>query len=279
MISFVSLVVIASANAIWQMIEAISPNGDLYSDPSNRMVLPFPFPDNKPADRFDLHPASIDVETFTFMGRTRFRHLLNQLSDCSKESTTLSEGAPLNDDSAFSSTQVGLSAPPLSLCTGDIPEIFLYGTIGWGKSHLLAAMVCLLMRNGRKVVYLPDCRAMLQYPVRYFSSALVLTFASDPIIQQQAAALETDDQIIRFCNQFVDLIFIVDEWNALDPEMKHDSLEKSNLRSLIYRAACVNDLVMAASANNLTGREIRAGKQLNMNVQTLFGGLDKVSHI
>jgi DNA replication protein DnaC len=36
-------------------------------------------------------------------------------------------------------------------------EVIIYGTRGYGKSHLLAALVCYLAAEEQKVVYIPDC--------------------------------------------------------------------------------------------------------------------------
>jgi Cdc6-like AAA superfamily ATPase len=35
--------------------------------------------------------------------------------------------------------------------------IWLYGTQGYGKSHILAFMVCYLVSSSERVVYIPDC--------------------------------------------------------------------------------------------------------------------------
>jgi hypothetical protein len=48
----------------------------------------------------------------------------------------------------------------------------VYGTDGYGKFHILAALACLLVRQKETVVYLPDCRAMLREPLEYLRNAL-----------------------------------------------------------------------------------------------------------
>lgn len=52
--------------------------------------------------------------------------------------------------------------------------LFLRGTVGYGKSHMLAALVLLLIMEGEGVVYLPDCRAMLGSLVPYVKAAILL---------------------------------------------------------------------------------------------------------
>ena len=56
---------------------------------------------------------------------------------------------------------------------------FVHGTLGSGKSHMLAALACALIKSGKRVVYLLDCWGLLKAPFRYLCSALQLTFAKD----------------------------------------------------------------------------------------------------
>jgi hypothetical protein len=142
-------------------------------------------------------------------------------------------------------------------------------------------MVCLLMRKGRKVVFLPDCKALLRDHVDYFRSALLLTFAAEPSIQAQVACLCSVEAIVGFCKAHNDLTFIVDQFNALEIDKDKDDAElqkkKAAVRQLIDSAAYDRALLKAASANNFTAREVVHGKQLNMNIVTLFGGMTQVS--
>jgi len=276
--------VIAAANALWSAIQQVPDDEKEFSDPTKRMELPFPFPGTStPTERFDLHPEEQrPLSTFTYMGRSKFAPLLQELP------------VPLVDRNAHWAAQRDVAASGQAEpaahtdATSFFPPIrddifgrsfttFVYGTIGWGKSHLLAAMVCLLMRKGRKVVFLPDCKALLREPVDYFRSALLLTCAAEPAVQAQVATLCSVEAVVRFCKARNDLTFIVDQFNALEIDKDKDDGEiqkkKAAARQLIDSASYDRALLKAASANNVTAREIVHGKQLNMNIVTLFGGM------
>ena len=45
-------------------------------------------------------------------------------------------------------------------------RIYVYGSMGYGKSHMLAALACLLVKQNERVIYFPDCRSMLESPLR-----------------------------------------------------------------------------------------------------------------
>ena len=299
--------VIFSANALWARIQQVQDDPQAYSDPSQPLMeLPFPFPGpSRPIDRFQFHNDVADIRTFTYMGRSRFTLLLKELpapeSDINAAiaarlassssvagslagaasargaSASLAIAVPSASSSSFASPAF---FPPISADAGSKSNTtFIYGTIGWGKSHLLAAMVCLLMRKGRKVVYLPDCKAMLRDPVNYFRSALLLTYASQPTVQAEVVGLLSIQDVILFCKRHADLTYIIDQYNSLEQDMQKDDTEtlekKKAAHVMIDRATFDRAVVLAASANNLTARVIH-DKQLNMNIQTLFGGMDQV---
>jgi len=71
--------------------------------------------------------------------------------------------------------------------------IYIYGTRGYGKSHILAALACLLVRTKERVVYLPDCRAMLQEPLGYLRKALLFAFADSSSSDYREHIYECED--------------------------------------------------------------------------------------
>ncbi|KAF8458180.1 hypothetical protein BGX38DRAFT_651101 [Terfezia claveryi] len=70
-------------------------------------------------------------------------------------------------------------------------RLHFHGSLGAGKSYLIAAMVCLLKKEGRTVVYLPDCYELLlsEPPSLYVVNALCLTFHSDPNLRSDIRKL------------------------------------------------------------------------------------------
>ena len=96
-----------------------------YSDPSHPIELPFPSTNIVPS-RFAISGNG----TFLFLGQEKFAVVWDMW---------LKISADLRHRRA----------------------IYVYGTRGYGKSRIVAALACLLVRNNQRVVYIPDCRAML----------------------------------------------------------------------------------------------------------------------
>ncbi|KAJ6601384.1 hypothetical protein DFH09DRAFT_561727 [Mycena vulgaris] len=101
---------------------------------------------------------------------------------------------------------------------------FLLGTIGVGKSHLLAALAVHLRQQGKVVVYVPDCGELVKSPVHYMGAALLCAFSGqnseNRIKRVQIRALTSMLEIESWCkNQYtlgVCLIFLVDQLNGLE---------------------------------------------------------------
>jgi chromosomal replication initiation ATPase DnaA len=98
---------------------------DKFSDPSLKHALAFPFVGFVVSDRFKVDNTA--ERNWPYVGRTKFKELVERLK--------------LVRNSHVKSA------------------VWLYGTQGYGKSHLLAALACYLAAQDERVVYIPDCQA------------------------------------------------------------------------------------------------------------------------
>jgi hypothetical protein len=219
---------------------------DWYSQPRNCNWLPFPFTYPKIPERFLLKKGH-----FEYMGRERFQEVYDKVS---------------------SLTLTGLSS------------LYIYGTMGYGKSYILAALTCLLYRQGKRVVFIPDCRAMLANPLIYIKCALLCTFANP--------SLKEERQRIRDCTSLCELdafshsldgttlYFIVDQVNALEISPSNTDTIPDDMkgagRNLINGLGTGNFLITSASANYQTARYM-ARKQTGEKKMSLVGGMSDVS--
>lgn len=164
----------------------INDSPDWYSDIQNMGLLPFPMLYSKlPTERFSL--GGEPVMMFEYMGRELFGSLWHQVQ----------------------SFQIG----------GGFSQLFLHGNMGSGKSHMLAALACLLLRRGEHPVYLPDCRQMLANPLPYIQSAMLCSFAdpSSLACHNEIRSFQSMEDVWKFCGTLkTHLYFIVDQINALE---------------------------------------------------------------
>ena len=158
---------------------------------------------------------------------------------------------------------------------GNARRLLFYGTMGFGKSFTIAALVFLLLHNKHRVIYIPTCVDLLPDRVEYFRAALFLAFSDDADIE--IIKTGTEDDLIRLCQATPDLIFVVDQWNALDvvDAMDPDGEKKRACESMIERAACNGRFLRAASANNDSVKKTR-GRQDSTDKLPVFGGLTNV---
>ena len=100
-------------------------------------------------------------------------------------------------------------------------DLLFYGTIGYGKSHLLAALVCYLFSTGSQVIYIPDCQQCLRNPVEYVRTAMLLAWVGNYALQMEIMDLETRLDILGFLDDRAaegrQVVFVIDQMNALEP--------------------------------------------------------------
>ncbi|RUS25481.1 hypothetical protein BC938DRAFT_472101, partial [Jimgerdemannia flammicorona] len=216
-----SIKITASQNLFLKVKDEAPVNAEEYSNPTNILRLPFPFTGfKKPTDRFAINDGS-----FEYMGREEFAQVLREIEN-------LKGG-------------------------GGYIKLFTFGSIGYGKSDILAAMVCLLLQQGKRVVFLPDCRAMARFFPEYLQSALLLTFVDSVYYQKKIYNCMSVNDIVSFslklAKEQIHLYFIVDQLSALDCyEDDNESITNEKKRSVKVDLGSItynHYFIMSASAN------------------------------
>ncbi|PGH14230.1 hypothetical protein AJ79_03205 [Helicocarpus griseus UAMH5409] len=137
-----------------QLIEFFSRNYKDFDDakaslspPDVTVDIPYPFCGTVIPKRFALRGKKSN-EKFHYMGREIFSQLVDKFDK-------------MKDDARFG-------------------NLWVYGLMGYGKSHLLATLTCFLTAQGYQVIYLPDARVCHKDPVDYFPQSMLLTWADFP---------------------------------------------------------------------------------------------------
>jgi hypothetical protein len=163
-------------------------------------------------------------------------------------------------------------------------HLIVYGTRGYGKSHLLAALVCLLAAGKTHVVYIPDCRELMKGQVKYMKAAMLFAWADDTSKQQAILMLDdlkAMDEFLEEQSAISNVVFVTDQLNALETE-KDDSQKTINVKSELQQ--WLDGLlsprikgILSSSANNhkILGR---SNRQDSYNIMYAYGGLTKVSN-
>ena len=221
-------------------IKANTVTEESLSDPTLTQWIPFPFPSStRPGDRFVLKEDG----SFLYMGRSKFK-------DIYKDVTNLSSVA--------------------------LPRINVYGGRGLGKSHLLASAVVLLIKQGKRVVYLPQARDWATNDAEdYLRTALYLGFADSAELLAEMEQIQGADSLVTWANS-KEFILIVDQVNALEEESHLEQDQKKKVLMLMNRM-CVGGrrIVYGFSANNRTAR-LFADTQRSESDVVLHTGFDKV---
>ena len=170
------------------------------------------------------------------------------------------------------------------LITTPCAGLWLFGTIGYGKSHLLAALVCYLVATGSRVLYLPDCRACLDNPFKYVQAAMLLCWAESPRLQMEVMALRTlggiSDFISRQFREDKPVIFVIDQMNALEPVPgdSEKNKERAALESWLMACSSSYKRVFGRSVNHVSHQK-SLQKQMNILRVYAYGGLTEVRSV
>lgn len=143
-------------------------------------------------------------------------------------------------------------------------HFWLSGTMGWGKSVCMTALVVkLLARSERRIIYIPDARILVENPTMGMKLAMTVAWANDEEAIRKIAHLESTEAIEKFFgSQHIKCIVIVDQYNSLDTSsFSHrrniDTIEnpaKTVVRYWLHRLATSHQLILCSSANDLTER-------------------------
>jgi hypothetical protein len=224
-------------------LDQLSDVGAQFSNPTFYANLLFPFVGTGLPKRF-----KVDTEyKWFYMGREKFTELLNNLQ---------------NERWGYDRT-----------------ALWVYGTKGYGKSHLLAALAYYLSAKKERVVYIPDCRECLKEPISYFQAALLFAWADDNHMQRQIMRLNTLEEMYRFFKRHKNIIFIIDQMNALaetDKDITRSAKMKGDLRVWIDKFKSGHKAFFSISANYQAYLQ-QSQKETTEDTMHVYGGLTAVS--
>ena len=159
--------------------------------------------------------------------------------------------------------------------------LWLYGSRGYGKSHLLAALVCYLAATeNERVVYLPDCRECLSCPVSYIRTAMLFAWANDDDKQLEIMGINTTEMIADFFEANEKVIFVIDQYDAFDLSDTGQSRlldkKKEDLLNFLDGIRASGNAVISSSANYRHYLETKH-QQASQKTLCVYGGLTEVS--
>jgi len=148
-------------------------------------------------------------------------------------------------------------------------KIYLYGSSGSGKSHILAALAFKLVQEGKRVLYIPDCSELLQDCTDLLRKALRFTFHNLPLLAAINEATTTEELVRIWKNHRGDYL-LVNQLNVLDGHKK-----EFDIRFMLDSMGSGHHYVFSASAN-ARSLATTIAKQLSIKSIYFFGGMSTV---
>jgi hypothetical protein len=209
-----------------------------FSDPTLLTMLPFPSTLGIPTQRFKWSKQD-NFYLFQYMGRSKFKDLLGRV-----QGDNFLEG---------------------------FEHIYLCGSSGYGKSHILAALACKLIREKKRVLYIPNCAELLMDFKEVIRIGLYFAcYESEPLLEEIRSALDFDD-LYRIWKKQKDIYFIVDQLNALEPD---SDVKKGQVTEWLKTMSRGRQYIFSAFANEQSNRVAVISCNGGMNQVCLcFNGL------
>jgi hypothetical protein len=161
----------------------------------------------------------------------------------------------------------------------DRSALWVYGTKGYGKSHLLAALVCYLAAQEVPVVYIPDCRECIKDLVAYVRAAMLFAWADDKTIQDEIITLNTEEKIGSFFKGHPNAIFFIDQVNACqvtEGEGNAASNSKETVKRWLDSYRVGRTAILSTSANYKSYLQT-VPKESSEETMYVYGGFTEVS--
>eukprot|EP01136_Pigoraptor_vietnamica_P024391 Opistho-1_new@77382 len=212
-------------------------------------VVPFPSLSVDVPERFHIDSSS----QFSFFGRERFSELLALMRQLLQQGKVPAQSCVMR-------------AP-----AGETHVLKVYGSAGFGKSHMIAVAVAQLLGEGHPVVYIPEAGKLKS------SSALEIFVKAFAVAYPQRIAELRDcsdvDELRRVTSGWGRTLFVVDQLNSLEYSVTDpaDAEAKKRGSELVELIVGLSPSVFGYSANNRTAAMI-AQKQRTERDFLCFGG-------
>lgn len=173
---------------------------DSLSNPETFIDLPYPSTTFRLPARFNTFRDEKGVIRFTFMGREVLRDLYGAVNN-------------FYNDPQFGGNNRSC--------------IHFNGLTGVGKSHVMAALACILMRQGKTVIYIPSCDIFVKNPIQHFKEFASLAF---PNLQEDISTLDNMDDVRAFLDDLDrgSIVCIADQYDVLESRPQDSSILREN---------------------------------------------------
>lgn len=159
-------------------------------------------------------------------------------------------------------------------------KLNIYGTIGYGKSHILAALACLFTTRGHAVVYIADAETLVKDFPANMRHAFLFACAHPSLRHYwpDIMRIQSAHDVTAFSGRMEEgFIFIIDQYNALDHVEGTGTEKQRQVAKYLAELEESNRehfFIESASANSRSYGRIK--RHRNEATIFLFDGMSKV---
>jgi len=160
-------------------------------------------------------------------------------------------------------------------------ELYINGSLGWGKSHLVGALVCYLMKLGKRVVYAPDAQWLNGACFQYVRDCARLTFADDAEIRGILGKCQDLQDLKNFAGYVAEsgitMYIFLDQANALEDQSAGRTPASVRREAAVFLGSLSYSHLLIQCANGNVGMaDVARLAQENVLKMYMNGGLTEV---
>lgn len=229
------------------MTEIDATDCSLFDKPTVQQMVPLPIL-GVAHDRYMVALGAHGIRKFRYMGREKYTEVIREM--------------------CLQRDEISIRGHPETRHT-----INIFGTSGYGKSHIITACVVSMLKAVIPVVFIGHTRDLGAHPLRYLKAALAVAFGRDETMLRDILQRDSVDDLLAYVKDAqVQFALVIDQANSLD-STSMPAQEKEYARVIIAKLIDAKPwpIVKGWSSNNkTTGR-----KHGSVRVIQLFGGLSE----
>lgn len=171
----------------------------------------------------------------------------------------------------------GVYEATVGLFGSDKNALLVYGTKGYGKSHIIAAVALALLLEERRVVYIADAVHIVRHATALRDAAAV-AFHDCPYVLEKLARLNGLKATTEYLAQLKNIVLIVDQMNGVEaPGSQLDGDDKKAVRDAIRDINPVAHVFGYSANNDFVRGLLKDDQRSGRAYLPLYGGFSKVS--
>ncbi|PVF91149.1 hypothetical protein CPB86DRAFT_878666 [Serendipita vermifera] len=142
-------------------------------------------------------------------------------------------------------------------------NVYLDGSTGTGKSHLLAALAVRLIKEGNAVIYIPDCGDLVHCFEERLRATLCFAFYNNPVAYKAVESASGIEELLKLSKRIKNKYIIIDHFNSLVTKSGDSDRDSKEMAwKCLWALSTAQRYIYSASPNIDPLRTVKPGRNV-----------------